>query len=241
VVLGAGTIVSRITGLLRTIVLVGVLGSVGSRAGDAFALANQLPNNIYAVVSAGILTAVLVPQIVRAGAHDDGGRGFISALFTAGIVVLLVITAVATACAPLLVDLYAADFPPDQRALATAFAYWCVPQIFFYGLYALLGETLNARKVFGPFTWAPILNNLVSIAGFVALLVLFGSDLTAVSDWTTGMIALLGAPRPRVSPCRPPSCCCSGAARGWLFVRTSTGAESDWARWCGSPGGRPRW
>ncbi len=193
VVLGAGTIVSRLTGLLRTIVLVGVLGSVGSRAGDAFALANQLPNNIYAVVSAGILTAVLVPQIVRASAHADGGRGFISALFTAGIVVLLAITALATVCAPLLVDLYAADFPPDQRALATAFAYWCVPQIFFYGLYALLGETLNARKVFGPFTWAPIVNNLVSIVGFVALLFLFGSDLTTVSDWTAGMIALLGA------------------------------------------------
>lgn len=192
VVLGAGTIVSRITGLLRTIVLVAVLGSVGSRAGDAFALANQLPNNIYAVVSAGILTAVLVPQIVRASAHADGGRGFISALFTAGIVVLLAITAIATACAPLLVDLYAADFPPDQRALATAFAYWCVPQIFFYGLYALLGETLNARKVFGPFTWAPIVNNLVSIVGFIALLVLFGSDLTSVSEWTAGMIALLG-------------------------------------------------
>ena len=67
-------------------------------------------------------------------------------------------------------------FPPDQQALATAFAYWCLPQILFYGLYALVGESLNARRVFGPFTWAPIVNNLVSIAGFLVFIVLFGSE-----------------------------------------------------------------
>ena len=72
-------------------------------------------------------------------------------------------------------QLYAPDFPPDQLALATAFAYWCLPQILFYGLYALVGESLNARRVFGPFTWAPIVNNLVSIAGFLVFIWLFGA------------------------------------------------------------------
>ena len=193
VLLGAGTLVSRVTGLIRTIVLVGVLGSLSSRAGDAFALANQLPNNVYAIISAGVLTAVIVPQIVRASATDDGGRRFLSALFTAGIAVLLAVTAVVTLCAPLLVALYGPEYTPEQQALATAFAYWCLPQIFFYGLYSLLGETLNARRIFGPFTWAPIVNNVVSIIGFVAIMMLFGSDLTAVDDWTTGMVSALGA------------------------------------------------
>lgn len=192
VLLGAGTMASRVTGLIRTIVLVGVVGSVGSKAGDAFALANQLPNNVYAIISAGILTAVIVPQIVRESARADGGRRFISALLTAGIVVLLAVTAVATLCAPLLISLYAPGYTPEQQALATAFAYWCLPQLFFYGLYALLGETLNARRVFGPFTWAPIVNNLVSIAGFLVVMALFGSDLRAVEDWTTTGVALLG-------------------------------------------------
>lgn len=191
--IGAGTLVSRVTGLVRTIVLVTVLGSVASRAGDAFTIANQLPNTIYEIISYGILTAVIVPQIVRAATHSDGGREFISKLFTLGTVVLLITAAVATVCAPLLVELFAPTFTPGQKALATALAYWCLPQIFFYGLYALVGEALNARKVYGPFTWAPIVNNVVSIIGFGLIGLYFGTELELVSDWTPGMIAALGA------------------------------------------------
>ena len=189
--IGAGTIVSRLTGLLRTIVLVAAIGSVSSEAGDAFAVANQLPNNIYAIISAGLLTAVIVPQIVKAAAHADGGQAFISKVLTLGSVVLLGTTAIAMILAPLLVVLYAPDYTPEQTALATAFAYWCLPQIFFYGLFALLGEMLNARRVFGPYTWAPIINNLVSIAGFSVFIVLFGADQSVVAEWTDGMIALV--------------------------------------------------
>ena len=65
-------------------------------------------------------------------------------------------------------------FTDEQFALAIALAYWCIPQLFFYGLYALVGETLNARRVFGPYTWAPIVNNVVSIAGFLVFIALFG-------------------------------------------------------------------
>lgn len=190
--IGAGTLVSRLTGLLRTIVLVAAIGSVQSRAGDAFAVANQLPNIIYTIISTGLLTAVIVPQIVKVAANPDGGQAFISKLVTMGTVVLLGTTALAVALAPWLVLLYAPDFPPDQLALATSFAYWCLPQILFYGLFALLGEILNARRVFGPYTWAPIINNLVSIAGFTVFILLFGPEQTIVEDWTPGMIALLG-------------------------------------------------
>ena len=55
-------------------VLVAAVGSVGSRAADAFTIANQLPNNLYAIISTGLLTAVVVPQIVQAAAHADGGN-----------------------------------------------------------------------------------------------------------------------------------------------------------------------
>lgn len=192
VMLGAGTLVSRVTGLIRSIVLVGVIGSQASRVADAFMIANQLPNSIYAIISAGVLTAVIVPQIVRESTRADGGRRFLSALFTASTVMLLIATLIATLCAPLLISLIAPSYTPEQHALATAFAYWCLPQLFFYGLYALLGEALNARRVFGPFTWAPVINNIVSIAGFVALMVVFGTDLTDVTQWTPDMIALLG-------------------------------------------------
>ena len=192
VLIGAGTIVSRLTGFVRNVLLVAVVGSVASRAGDAFGAANQLPNNIYAIISTGVLTAVIVPQIVKAASHEDGGRAFISKLFTLGTVVLLAATALALAVAPWLIALYAPDYTAEQTALATAFAYWCLPQVFFYGLYALLGETFNARRLFGPYTWAPIVNNLVSIAGFIVFLAVFGGPTTDVSVWTPGMVALLG-------------------------------------------------
>src|SRR6478609_9131316 len=143
--LGAGTIVSRLTGFLRTIVLVAAIGST-TAAGNAFTVANQLPNNIYAIISTGILTAVIVPQIVRSSAHPDGGNAFVSKLLTLGTIVLLGATALALLFAPQLIGLYGPRFSEDQRTLATAFAYWCLPQIFFYGVYSLFGETLNARK-----------------------------------------------------------------------------------------------
>lgn len=191
--IGAGTLISRVTGLLRTIVLVGVIGSVGAGAADAFAIANQLPNNVFSLISVGVLTAVIIPQIVKAAADADGGNAFISKLFTLGTVVLVVITGAATVASPWLVSLYAgSEGTPEFLALATAFAYWCMPQILFYGLYALLGESLNARRIFGPFTWAPVVNNIVSIVGFLIVGALFGGPLTRVSDWTPEMIAALG-------------------------------------------------
>lgn len=191
-VIGAGTLVSRVTGLLRSIVLVGVLGSVGSGAADAFTYANQLPNSVFSLISVGILTAVIVPQIVKAAADADGGNAFISKLFTLGTVVLVATAAVATICAPWLVPLVAGRADQEIVALATVLAYWCLPQILFYGLYALLGEALNARKIFGPFTWAPVINNIVSIIGFLLIGALFAPVPTRAESWTPGMIAALG-------------------------------------------------
>ncbi|REJ06197.1 murein biosynthesis integral membrane protein MurJ [Microbacterium bovistercoris] len=191
-ILGAGTMVSRITGLVRTIVLVGVIGSNASAAADAFAIANQLPNSVFNLISVGVLTAVIVPQIVRASSQADGGNAFISKLFTLGTVVLVAATAVAMLAAPWLVSLQLNHGNPAQLALATAFAYWCLPQILFYGLYALVGETLNARRIFGPFTWAPVANNIISIVGFLVIGAVFGENLVNVSDWTPDMVAWLG-------------------------------------------------
>src|SRR5690606_11869483 len=159
--IAAGTLASRVSGLARTMVLVAAVGSVG-RAGDAFGTANQLPNSIYQVISAGILTGVIVPQVVRVSAQKDGGHAFLQKLLTLGATLMAGITILATLAAPLFVELYASAYTGEQRALATSFAYWCIPQLFFYGMFALLGEILNARKVFGPYAWAPVVNNVVS-------------------------------------------------------------------------------
>ncbi|KGJ79949.1 MOP family membrane protein [Cryobacterium roopkundense] len=173
--LASGTIVSRILGFVKLIVLAGIIGQFGATA-DAFAIANQLPNTIYVIVAGGILTAVLVPQIVRASLHTDGGTAYINKLLTLALMVLAVTTVVATLLAPVITGFIGLNLPDDQKALAVAFAYWCLPQMFFYGLYTLLGEVLNARKSFGPFTWVPVLNNVVAIAGLLFFAAFFGAD-----------------------------------------------------------------
>lgn len=195
--LASGTLVSRILGFISALVLAQTIGIVGGGA-DTFTLANQLPNNIYAIIAGGLLSAVLVPQIVRAGLHPDGGQQFINRLVTLGIVVFLVAAVVATICAPLLVRIYAQSgdggFSERELGLATAFAYWCLPQVLFYALYSLLGEVLNARGMFGPFTWAPAINNVIAIAGLAAFIALFGGDPAHrdAAGWTPPMIALIG-------------------------------------------------
>ncbi|MGV9194202.1 murein biosynthesis integral membrane protein MurJ [Microbacterium sp. MC2] len=187
---GAGTLVSRATGLVRNIVLAAALPIVGSGAADAFAVANQLPNNIYAIISSGLLAGVIVPQIIKAAGHKDGGSAFVSKLLTLGVIALGATTVLAVILAPVLVQIYGSRLGSQTIALTLAFAYWCLPQLFFYGLYALLGEILNARRIFGPFAWSPIVNNLVSIVGFGAFIWLFG-PFSAVSGWTPSMIALI--------------------------------------------------
>lgn len=192
--LASGTVFSRILGFVRAIVLAQALGVVASAGADAFAVANQLPNNLYVIVAGGVLTATLVPAIVKSALHQDGGTAYINKLVTIALVILVGTTLVAVLLAPVLVRIYAIGWSENQLALATAFAYWCLPQIFFYGLYALLGEILNGRGSFGPFTWAPALNNIVAIAGLIVFIVLFGADsagVRSVTDWTPGMIATL--------------------------------------------------
>ncbi|GAA2032108.1 hypothetical protein GCM10009819_15080 [Agromyces tropicus] len=192
--LASGTIVSRVLGFLKAIVLAATIGVVGSASADAFAVANGLPNTVYVIVAGGVLSAVLVPQIVRASAHADGGSAYINKLVTLALVVIGAATVVATALAPLLAWIYGSQLPPATLQLAIAFAFWCLPQIFFYGLYTLLGEVLNARRSFGPFTWSPVLNNVVALLGLVAFGVAFGFDpdgTRSAGEWTPGMIALL--------------------------------------------------
>jgi putative peptidoglycan lipid II flippase len=197
--LASGTFVSRILGFVSAAILAQTIGTTGAGA-DTFAVANQLPNNIYAIIAGGLLSAVLVPQIVRAGLHDDGGQRFVNRLVTLGLAVFVLAAIVATLAAPLLIPLYtqqATDggegLSSGDIALATAFAYWCLPQVLFYAIYSLLGEVLNARKVFGPFTWTPVLNNVIAIAGMVVFILLFGAgpELKDSSSWTPQMIAVL--------------------------------------------------
>src|SRR5699024_2971017 len=91
---------------------------------------------------------------------------------------LLALTLALTAGATLLVAVYASELDPVWFDLAVAFAIWCIPQLFFYGMYTLLGQVLNARGIFGPFMWAPAANNVIAILGLLAYVIIFGPAAT---------------------------------------------------------------
>src|SRR5690625_6188609 len=69
-VMFAGTLTSRVLGLVRSALLIAAIYTLGGAA-DAFAVANKLPNIIYMLLAGGVLNAVLVPQIVRSEEHTS--------------------------------------------------------------------------------------------------------------------------------------------------------------------------
>ncbi|MGO4456742.1 murein biosynthesis integral membrane protein MurJ [Streptomyces sp. M-16] len=162
--MAAGSIVSRATGFLRSAVVVAALTT--GPLGDSYAVANTVPNIIYMLLVGGALNAVFVPELIRAAKeHKDGGAAYTDRLLTACALALVVLTAVAVLAAPLLIDGYT-DYTGAQRDTTVALARFCLPQIFFYGLFTLLGQILNARGRFGAMMWTPVLNNAVVIAVF---------------------------------------------------------------------------
>ena len=189
----SGTLVSRILGMVRAVILVAALGSAFQA--DAFNLANTLPNTFYNLLAGGVLNAILVPQIVRAMRRPDGDA-YTNKLLTISGTLLFGATVLLTACSAIIITIYASQLPGQWFGLAVAFTLWCMPEVFFYGLYALFGNVLNARGSFGPYMWAPVVNNVVSIAGLVIYLVVFGGAATGSgtdpSHWTAGRTALVG-------------------------------------------------
>lgn len=190
-IMASGTMVSRILGFVKTALLAIAIGQF-SRSVDAFANGNILPNTLYMLLAGGMLNAILVPQIVKSVQHPDGGKAYLNKVLTLVSVALFAVTALSMVCAPLILQLLTPGWPEDQRALAVSFAYWCIPQIMFYGWYTVLGEALNAKKIFGPFTWAPAIANIIAIAGILAYMLIFGtSNNPPISGWTPFSIALL--------------------------------------------------
>jgi putative peptidoglycan lipid II flippase len=158
-----GTIASRGTGFLRTLVLVVALG--GSTLADAYNNSNTLPNTVYYLMLGGIFTAVVVPLLVRAAKEDpDRGEAYTERIFTLGVVALLVVTVAATALAVPFVNLYAGNITDaGEHQVMVIFAYYFIPQIFFYGMDSLLGAILNTKGRFGANMWTPVINNVVVI------------------------------------------------------------------------------
>ncbi|MEV4109974.1 murein biosynthesis integral membrane protein MurJ [Nonomuraea sp. NPDC049695] len=189
-VMAAGTMVSRVTGFVRTMVLAYAIGTFA--LGDAYNAAYAIPYSILDLLLLGVLSSVVVPMIVRAQQHDpDGGQAYEQRLLTLSAVALIAVAVVAVFAAPLLIDLYTGWAPTSpQYVAAVTLARFILPQLAFFGVGAVAGAILNTRDRYGAPMWAPVANNLVVIGVFLIYVLLgFGSDVNMVG---TGGLALLG-------------------------------------------------
>jgi len=197
-VMAAGTTVSRLSGYLRTTLLAAALGA--QLHADLFTIGNTIPNMLYILLAGGVFNAVLVPQLVRAMKDDeDGGDAYTNRIVTLAALFLGVVTVLLVIAAPQVMRLYLDSSFNDpelsaQRESVIDFARYCLPQVFFYGMFVLVGQILNSRRRFGPMMWAPIANNVIAVIVLVIYLLVFGpasgSELTG--GYTPSEEAMLG-------------------------------------------------
>jgi len=187
-----GTLLSRMTGVVRDIALVAAIGT--GVFSDTYSVANSLPNIIYILIAGGAINAVFIPALVRHMKEDsDNGKVFTDRLLTLVGIMLIVIVTIALIFTSLIVHMYATNsWSAQDFHVAVVFALWCIPQIIFYGIYTLESQILNARQVFKLPMFAPIANNVVVILSAMFFLAL--THLTPTTHTvTSGQLALLGA------------------------------------------------
>src|SRR5262245_38367436 len=177
---GGATLMSRVLGFLRDVLIAAVLGA-GTLA-DAFFIALQIPNLFRRLLAEGALNSAFVPLWLRRR-HQGGERAARRAseqvLGTLGAV--LVVTALLCGfLAPMIVRLLAPGFAAEPHASAVGFLRLAVPYLAIVGLVAVMAATLNAAGRVGAAAYGPVVFNVVMIAAAAgAALSGWGSSATA--------------------------------------------------------------
>ena len=181
-IMASGTFVSRITGQLRTILLAAAVGTTGIAA-NAYQTGTMIPQVLFTILSGGVFNAVLVPQIVKSLKEKDANER-LDKLITLSIILLFGVTAIMAAGTHLITSLYLnSNWNAQQHALVDAFTLWCMPQIFFYGLYTILGQILAAHERFAAYAWSSVGANIIACAGFGIFIAMFGNASRQLMGW----------------------------------------------------------
>ena len=171
---GGFTLLSRLTGFVRDLVIAAILGA--GAVNDAFVVAFKLPNQFRAIFGEGAFNTAYVPSYSRVLASEGAERAkqFSSQIFTLLLVSQLVLLALAFAFTPQLVALTAPGFgdDPEKFALAVRMTRITFPYLMFVTLVTLHSGTLNAHGRFAVAAFAPVLLN-VAIVGFLSVAFVF--------------------------------------------------------------------
>lgn len=189
--MAAGTLASRLTGVIRDIALVAAIGT--GVFSDTYSVANSIPNIIYILIAGGAINSVFIPALIRHMEDDaDDGKQFTDQLLTLVGLILIVIVVLTVIAGGLIIHLYATSlWTPQEFDVATMFARWCLPQILFYGLYTLASQILNSRNAFALPMYAPIANNVIVIVTALIFISIM-SGFPNAQTITTAQINLLG-------------------------------------------------
>ena len=203
--IAAVTVVARIIGFLRFVVLARTVGT--ACLGDVYATANSIPNIIYELVVGGALVAVVVPLVAGARERSTGEtRATIAALHGWAMVLLVPITAVAYLLSPWIIDVLLGDSAgcsADAGHVATQMLWVFLLQIPVYGATVVAQGSLQAHHRFFAPALAPAVSSLVVIGSYLGYAAMAGDgrgsldDLSASEFWvlaggtTLGVVALL--------------------------------------------------
>jgi putative peptidoglycan lipid II flippase len=173
-IVGGLTLLSRVTGFLRDIVLAAVLGA--GPVADAFFVALRLPNHFRAIFAEGAFNAAFVPAYARVRQQDgpEPARLFADRIFTLLFASQIVLLAIALLFTPQVIGLLAPGFnrDPGRFALAVELTRITFPYLLLITLVTLFGGILNAIERFAAAAAAPVLLN-VSLVAALALVVFF--------------------------------------------------------------------
>lgn len=173
-IVGGFTLLSRITGFLRDVVLAAILGA--GPVADAFFVALRLPSHFRAIFAEGAFNAAFVPAYarIRGTAGPDPARLFADRVFVLLLASQVVLLAVALIFTPAVIGLLAPGFSndPGRFALAVELTRITFPYLLLVSLMTLYGGILNALGRFASAAAAPILLNLTMMAT-LALAVFF--------------------------------------------------------------------
>lgn len=163
---GGFTLLSRLSGFARDIVLAAVLGAGAMM--DAFSVALRLPNHFRAIFGEGAVNQAYIPAYARI--RQQGGEAaaalFSNRVFSLNLIVQLVLVAIALPLMPEIVRLLAPGFANDPQRfdLAVALTRITFPYLLFITLVTLLSANLNAVDRYAAAAAAPILMNICLIA-----------------------------------------------------------------------------